>query len=201
MAFAAAHGQGVSAREVLAAARRFVARGDVQRLGEAAEETALTTAGLLACERAIVQGAELRQGRRVGVVEAGVVARVLAAQPRPLNSEQAAVLGAIAASGRGVETVEALAGTGKTTTAGALADVYRQAGYDVLGGAPTARAVRELKEQARIGNSWTLAGLLARLDRYADRFPLGRSVLILDEAGMASTREVARLLDARSGRA
>jgi ATP-dependent exoDNAse (exonuclease V) alpha subunit len=56
--------------------------------------------------------------------------------------------------------------------------------------------VRELKEHAGIGESRTLAGLLMRLDQHPGGFAAGPSMLILDEAGMASTREVARLLDA-----
>lgn len=124
------------------------------------------------------------------------VDHALANHRRPLNHEQTQVVRSITCSGRGVETIEALAGTGKTTTAGALARVYMQAGYQVIGTAPTGRAVRELKEQAAIGDSSTLAGLLRRLDRHGGRFLAGPMVLIVDEAGMASTREVARLLAA-----
>ena len=43
----------------------------------------------------------------------------------------------MAASGRGVDVVEALAGTGKTYTAGVLRAVYEDAGYPVIGVAPT----------------------------------------------------------------
>lgn len=99
-----------------------------------------------------------------------------------------------------METIEALVGTGKTTTAGALADVYRHAGYQVVGAAPTGRAVRELKEHAGIGESRTLTSHLLRLAGQGGRFPRGRSVVILDEAGMASTRDVARLLQAAAER-
>ena len=100
----------------------------------------------------------------------------------------------LTSSGHGVETVEALAGTGKTFTAGLLAEVYTAAGYRVLGSAPTGRAVRELTEQAGIGQTWTLTRLALDLDGEQGGFGSGPVVLILDEAGMASTRETARVM-------
>ena len=100
----------------------------------------------------------------------------------------------LTSSGHGVETVEALAGTGKTFTAGLLAQAYTAGGYRVLGTAPTGRAVRELTEQAGIGQAWTLTRLALDLDADDRGFGSGPAVLILDEAGMASTRETARVM-------
>ena len=57
---------------------------------------------------------------------------------------------AVATSGNGVDVIEALAGTGKTYTAGVLRELYESAGYTVIGVAPTGRAARELREQAGI---------------------------------------------------
>jgi ATP-dependent exoDNAse (exonuclease V) alpha subunit len=93
-----------------------------------------------------------------------------------------------------VSVIQALAGTGKTYTAGVLRQVYGSAGYTVLGVAPTGRAVRELTEEAGIPTR-TLDRLLLDLEQLGDELPEG-SVLILDEAGMAATRPSARLLEA-----
>ena len=101
---------------------------------------------------------------------------------------------ALTSSGHGVETVEALAGTGKTFTAGLLAEAYTTGGYRVLGAAPTGRAVRELTEHAGIAQAWTLTRLALDLEADQGGFGSGPVVLILDEAGMASTRETARVL-------
>ena len=98
------------------------------------------------------------------------------------------------ASGHGVEGVEALAGTGKTFTAGLLAQAYAAGGFRVLGTAPTGRGVRELTEQAGIAQAWTLTRLALDLDADGGGFGPGSAVLILDEAGMASTRETARVM-------
>ena len=54
--------------------------------------------------------------------------------------------------------------------------------------------MRELTEQAGIGQAWTLTRLALDLDADDARLRVGSAVLILDEAGMASTRETARVM-------
>jgi len=81
--------------------------------------------------------------------------------------------------------VTALAGTRTTTLIATLASCYRDAGYVVIGTAPTARAARELRSTACV-LAGTMHALLAELDR-GGGFP-DRSVLVIDEAGMAPTR-------------
>jgi ATP-dependent exoDNAse (exonuclease V) alpha subunit len=119
---------------------------------------------------------------------------VLANAPFAPTTEQGHVIRALTSSGHGVETVEALAGTGKTFTAGLLAEANSTAGFRVPGAAPTGRAVRELTEQAGIGQASTLTRLTLDLDADERGFGAGPVVLIRDEAGMASTRETARVM-------
>jgi hypothetical protein len=69
---------------------------------------------------------------------------------RGRSRAQATAVRAIATSGNGVDTIQALAGTGKTTMMRTLADAYRRAGYHVYGTAPTARAARELRDVAGV---------------------------------------------------
>jgi conjugative relaxase-like TrwC/TraI family protein len=189
MAWAAAHGQGAPAAAVERAAAQFLGRDDVHRAAGR-----FTTSDLLAHEHAIVRGAQGRRGEGAGTVDRALVDVVLASSPLAPTAEQAHVIHGLTSSGHGVETVEALAGTGKTFTAGVLAQAYTAAGYRVLGAAPTGRAVRELAEQAGIGQTWTLTRLALDLDGDDRGFGSGRAVLILDEAGMASTRETARVM-------
>src|SRR5207344_357456 len=101
-------------------------------------------------------GAQARRDEGTGTLDRALVDAVLADAPFAPTAEQAAVIRGLTSSGHGVETVEALAGTGKTFTAGLLAQAYTAGGFRVLGTAPTARAVRELTEQAGIGQAWTL---------------------------------------------
>jgi ATP-dependent exoDNAse (exonuclease V) alpha subunit len=118
-------------------------------------------------------------------------ARWARSQPA-LNADQAAAVRSIATSGNGVDTVQALAGTGKTTMMRALADLYGDAGYCVIGAAPTARAARELREVAGVPAE-TLHALSADLD--STRGFREKTVLLLDEAGMASTRISAAIFE------
>jgi AAA domain/TrwC relaxase len=193
MAWAAAHGQGAPAHMVEREAAAFLARNDVHR-ADGLTERRFTTSDLLAHEQTIVTGAQARRGEGTGRLDRALVDAVLASAPVAPTAEQARVIRGLTASGHGVETVEALAGTGKTFTAGLLAQAYTAAGYRVLGTAPTGRAVRELTEQAGIGQAWTLTRLALDLEGDDRGFGSGRAVLILDEAGMASTRETARVM-------
>jgi conjugative relaxase-like TrwC/TraI family protein len=194
IALAQAAGQGAGSGELLAAADGFLERGDVLGVGGEGAERRYTTAGLVACEQAIVLAAAERRGDRVGVLDERLLDRVLEGRVLALSAEQEAAVRAICGSGHGVQAVQALAGTGKTTVAGAVAEAYRQAGFRVVGVAPTGRGVRELKEQARVGDSWTLARLILDFEEHAGGFGDRPTVVILDEASMASTREVARLV-------
>ena len=193
MAWAAAHRQGAPAEAVERAAAEFLSRDDVHRAPELSGPR-FTTSDLLAHEQAIVQGAQARRGEGTGRLDAALVDAVLASAAHAPSAEQARVICGLTSSGHGVETVEALAGTGKTFTAGLLAEAYTAGGFRVLGAAPTGRAVRELTEQAGIGQAWTLTRLVLDLDADDRGFGSGRAVLILDEAGMASTRETARVM-------
>ncbi len=193
MAWAAAHGQGAAAEAVERAATHFLARADVHRTPDPSERR-FTTSDLLIHEQAIVNGAQARRGEGTGMLDRQVVDAVLTSAPFAPTVEQAAVIRGLTASGHGVESVEALAGTGKTFTAGLLAQAYAAGGFRVLGSAPTGRGVRELTEQAGIAQAWTLTRLALDLDADDRGFGAGRAVLILDEAGMASTRETARVM-------
>ena len=193
MAWAAAHGQGAPAHTVERETADFLTRDDVHR-APGLTERRFTTSDLLAHEQAIVNGAQARRGEGTGRLDSALVDTMLANAPVAPTAEQARVIRALTSSGHGVETVEALAGTGKTLTAGLLAQAYTAGGYRVLGAAPTGRAVRELIEQAGIGQAWTLTRLALDLDGDDRGFGAGRVVLIVDEAGMASTRESARVL-------
>jgi hypothetical protein len=193
MAWAAAHGQGAPAEAVERAAARFLTRTDVHRAPGLAERR-FTTSDLLAHEQAIVSAAQVRRGEGTGRLDSALVEAVLASAPFAPTLEQAHVIRALTSSGHGVETVEALAGTGKTFTAGLLAEAYTAGGFRVLGTAPTGRAVRELTEKAGIGQASTLTRLALDLDAQRGGFGTGPVVMILDEAGMASTRETARVM-------
>jgi hypothetical protein len=94
-----------------------------------------------------------------------------------------------------VEVVVGKAGTGKTYALNAAREAWEASGVRVTGVALAARAALELETSAGIRTT-TLARLLHRLDdhRHGSPLPPG-SVLVVDEAGMIGTRQLARLLD------
>jgi conjugative relaxase-like TrwC/TraI family protein len=188
-AHAQAAGQGATIKVLRARAGAFAGRGDVL----ATQRGEMTTAGLVGVERGLIAAAQGRAAEGAGRPDDQTLERALASCEREMTSEQRAVVHATVTSGHGVQVIEALAGTGKTFTAGVLGYVYRRAGYEVLGVAPTGRAVRELVDEARIP-SRTLASMVLRIANGIE-LPTG-CVVVLDEAGMAGTREAAVLLDA-----
>ncbi|HEY2571459.1 MAG TPA: MobF family relaxase, partial [Solirubrobacteraceae bacterium] len=188
--FAAAAGQGATVDEIRDQAERCAQRPDVL----ATVRGELTTSDLVGCEQRLIAAAINRADGKVAVVDSRTVDRVIAATPLRLTGEQAAVVRAVAGSGRGVDVVEALAGTGKTTTAGVIRAVYEAAGHTVLGVAPTGRGARELSDHAGV-KARTLDRVLIDLEQQGDQLPKG-CVIVFDEAGMAATRASARLLEA-----
>ena len=181
--------EGARVELVVERGRRFAGRQDVLRT----ERGELTTAELVAVERRLIAAAQGRASEGVGRVEPQIAERSIEQCPYALNDGQRQAVEATVSSGHGVQVIEALAGTGKTYTAGALRHVYQQAGYQVVGVAPTGRAVRELVEEAGIP-SRTLDSMLLSFDR-GYSLPTG-AVVLIDEAGMAPTRQTATLLEA-----
>ncbi len=167
----------------------------VPRASEGAFATAHVLAAEQAIERAVERGVEnLGAARVTPEVAAGAMGRqsaVLGSPPTP--GQQAAVVG-IATSGRGVELVEGVAGSGKTTVMAAVRDAFESGGFTVIGTSTSGQAARTLGREAGLEESRTLASLRWRIQH--DRMHLTEGhVLVLDEAGMAGDRDIAFLLD------
>jgi conjugative relaxase-like TrwC/TraI family protein len=120
--------------------------------------------------------------------------------PMPSHEQRALVRQACLPPDR-IVCVVGVAGAGKTTALGVLADAFAEAGIPVLGAAPSGRAADELAAATGI-RSATLHRLLLDARREGG-LPRG-SVLVVDEAGMAETRVLApllRLVDEAGGKA
>lgn len=97
--------------------------------------------------------------------------------------------------GDGFAVVVGNAGAGKTFALDAAREAWQAAGIPVLGVAVARRAAHELESGAGIVST-SVAALLADLRRWEGaRLPDG-SVLVVDEAGMAATRQLAALTEA-----
>lgn len=87
--------------------------------------------------------------------------------------------------------VEGWAGAGKTTMLRAVGQVYAKSGFKTIGCSQSAAAVQNLARETGIRSN-TIASLLLAVE--SGRLPLGRkTVVILDEAGMVGSRELAAL--------
>lgn len=144
-----------------------------------------STPDMLRLERHLVQTSLARRNTGVAVGDAGAVesAPFLAAEQRQLLRD-------VVLSGDGVQVVRAAAGTGKTRALGEACAAWEKADVRVFGCALAARAAVELESVSGIDSS-----TVARLERDLDEgygLPRG-SVLIVDEAGMVGTRQIARL--------
>lgn len=209
MRIAAACRQGLTVAEIRAMARRVMAHGQVVAIPDA-NDRRFTTAELLEREAQIIDLADAGRDQSVAVLTPAQVAPALAGLPFQLSDEQMRVLLGVAGSGHQIDTVEALAGTGKTTTANAIRLAYEAAGYKVIGAAPTGRAQTELLERAGITDARTIDSWLLAMDRHPHgpdavfAFATGggasarrqSAVMVLDEAGMAHTRKSAHIIQA-----
>lgn len=100
----------------------------------------------------------------------------------------------LTSDGDGVAVVVGKAGTGKTYALDAAREAWQTSGIRVTGVALAARAALELRDSAGI-EATTLARMLGQLDDPArhDTSPLQPGqVLVVDEAGMIGTRQLAR---------
>jgi conjugative relaxase-like TrwC/TraI family protein len=167
----------------------------VPRASERAYSTATVLAAEQAIEQAVARGVASIDAAKVApeMVDAAL-ARKVAALGAPLTDGQASAVMGITTSGRGVELVEGVAGSGKTTVMAAVRDAFEAGGYRVIGTSTSGQAARTLGREAGIATSKTLASLRWQIEH--DRLALTSGhVLVLDEAGMASDRDVSFLLD------
>jgi conjugative relaxase-like TrwC/TraI family protein len=167
----------------------------------AAKERAYAPACVLANESAIAGKVALQANRdNAPRVPTGVTDRAIAAKEqtlagKQLTTSQRAMIASVCSSGRGAELILGVAGAGKTTALDVVRDAFETAGYTVIGTSTSGQAARTLGREAGIGESATMASLLWRIDHQHVVLD-ERSVVILDEAGMADDPSVLRLLTA-----
>ena len=193
MAWAEAHTQGAPAERVLALVERFLGMEQVAPIASAAvgRPAVFSTAELLRHERVALQLAA--HGREVSVptVSPATVEEVARERGSMLGREQVAMVHAAASSPERVVCVVGHAGAGKTTALAALADAYQRDGHVAIGAAPSGVAAANLAAETGIP-SGTLHRLLAEA-RQRGGLPR-RCLLVVDEAAMADTRTLTRVL-------
>jgi len=146
----------------------------------AAEHLAEAAAGRLYAER----------GFRVSDSALAAVLEGLRAEGKTLRADQMDVLRHVT-SAEGLAVVVGKAGTGKTFALSSIAAAYMAEGCEVQSLAPTNKVVSALKRDGL--DARTIHSALGGLDRGKTIWN-NRTVIMVDEAGMISTRLMARLL-------
>ncbi len=146
-----------------------------------------TSRSLLALEERLVDQLVLGIAANVGVLEHGRVEAAVDAST--LGDDQAAAVTSLTSSGDRIAVLVGRAGTGKTHTLGTARMMYESAGFTVVGLAPSARAARELEAGAGIDSTTLARHLVEHCDINAN------TVVVVDEAGMAAVRDLARVVD------
>ena len=158
---------------------------------------AWAAASVLATEQAIETVAyRLAESKAAAAVdpkraEAAIVAKERTLG-RVLTHGQRRAAAAIATSGRAIDLVVGVAGSGKTTALDVVRSAFESEGYRVIGTAISGQAARALREEAGV-ESRTVASLVWRLEHRTLSLN-DRTVLLIDEAGMADDEAMLKLL-------
>ncbi|HEX2808036.1 MAG TPA: MobF family relaxase, partial [Kineosporiaceae bacterium] len=163
-----------------------------------------TSARILDAERRLLDVAGRRDGRAASQATVELSLLEAAANGVQLNPGQAQLVRDLATSGARLQLALAPAGTGKTTALRALARAWRDSGGHVLGLAPSAAAAAVLRDELDTHTD-TLAKLIHSLDSNGPApewmTRIGPATLVvIDEAGMAATSDLARIVDHVIGR-
>jgi conjugative relaxase-like TrwC/TraI family protein len=166
-------------------------RRDGRLVPAARDDRRWSTPELLAAERRI-----LDQATTAGVAPTADVEqlqRALAARPT-LSREQAAMVRRLVLDDARVSLVVGKAGTGKTFALDAARAAWEASGMTVLGAAVARRAAQELETGSGI-LSTSVAALLLDLRESAAPVLSQPSILVIDEASLLGTRDLAELVD------
>lgn len=155
-----------------------------------------TTADIVAAEALIVTETTRRLNEQSAVVSSDTVTMTLSSvevqQGFAFSAEQRAVLERLLTAGHGIDSVEGVAGAGKTTIMDAARQAWEAQGLVIAGASTAAVAAANLKAEAGI-TSRTLASWLTGIRR-GGRGLAGVDVLVVDEDAMCDDRDIAELL-------
>ena len=169
-------------------------RRDGSSVYDVAGSQLYTSATVLADERFLVDAAHRRDGRAVADRDVDLALLESVANGLNLNTAQAHLVRQMATSGARVQLAIAPAGSGKTTAMSALTAAWTASGGTVVGLAPSAVAAGLLGEETG-AHADTLAklvygirtGFMPGWARKVDK----KTLIVVDEAGMAATGDLA----------
>ena len=219
-AIAEVAGSTLAAAEVDRLASQFIASDQVRALAAAPGEPGCglwrrdgsrerspdlaryTLPELLALEEQVLAWASDGFGSGAPTAPPAAIEAALAVRPE-LSAEQEAMVRAVCSGSTAIQPVAGRPGSGKTHATAACVDAYLSSGVPVVGCALSAAAAAELEAATGLlERTGRAASTIARLLIEAEEHGLvPGTVLIVDEASMVGTRDLARLgaLVARAG--
>jgi ATP-dependent exoDNAse (exonuclease V) alpha subunit len=156
------------------------------------ERVLFSTPEQLAIEQQLVEHVVASRRTDVALVDSDLVRRAMSARPTLTPDQRELVRGACL-DGDLVFVLAGIAGSGKTYALAAAREAWQASGRPVVGVAVARRAAAGLRDGAGI-ESTTVAALLQDARRGVPSLPDG-AVLVVDEAGMVPTRDLAVLLE------
>lgn len=183
--------KGVGVKEILDGARNFMQTCDVVPVGEVKGERRFTTREMLELEQTMLaEAGEL--ARRPHRVQKRWVDAVLQEEKfGTIRGEQKAALVHVT-QGRAVSIVRGIAGSGKTYMLEAARKAWEAEGLSVIGATLSANAAKTLETESGIHSS-SIAKLIYDID-HGKRELTSSTVLVIDEAAMVGTRQMARFV-------
>ena len=169
-------------------------RRDDGRVVKLPGERIFTTTSMLALERRALAAYERGRDAGAGIMPAECTKQVLGTERfARLSGEQRRFVESLTSSGMRIQAGVGAAGSGKTTALEAAVACWQAGGYRVLGAAVGGTQAVVLSEETGVEGR-TVASVLAR---YFDRGDFAsidaRTVLLVDEASLVSTRDFVAL--------
>ncbi len=203
----------IGVSDVGVAEPQVLRRTDGQSVYTVARTQLFTSQQVIDAESRLLTATHRTDGRTVTAEAVDMALLESTANGRELNPGQAALVRELATSGARLQVALAPAGTGKTTAMSVLARAWAQDGGTVLGLAPTSAAAAVLREDLAAPTD-TLDKLVHTITEMRDpanadravRVPtwvadIGpRTLVVVDEAGMAATPALDTAVDFVLGR-
>lgn len=183
---------GFGVDRIVATSREALSR--LVPLGEHQRERQFTTLATLELERTLIAQAVAGRDDRHQTLSSGTIEKVL--RNHTLSAEQENALRHITQKPGAVQVVSGLAGTGKSTLLAATRECFEAEGFEVIGCSLSGKAAEGLQRSSGI-SSHTIARVLHQWGKELSevRRLHPKSVLVVDEAAMVGTRQLAALFE------
>ena len=188
-----AQGRGFGAAAVEeTVSQRLLYSEKIVSLGRVEGEMRYSTKEMLALEERMLRVADSLSQSSFTPVSEAVLTQSLALRST-MSAEQVGALRHITQKDSRIGLVTGMAGTGKSFMLGAAKDAWEQSGHKVIGACLSGKAAQGLQEGAGISSD-TIHKVLYDIE--VGRSPLrAGTVLVVDEAGMVGSQQMAQLLE------